>query len=157
MPTGLWFEDERSRWRVRLYKAKKVFWLSYHDDETEARDTLTRALALRAKYKKLNTKEPVSEPSTQNLIRNLRTTENHQLQFKHYLIRDDDILLFNFTPCDICSSPTTGNDTLSLSMDDLDKVQGMDIRSASDEEVVPAINQGGQTLCTYCRNTDDPT
>lgn len=36
--TGLWFEEKRNRWRVRLYHKRRVIHLSYHTTEQEARD-----------------------------------------------------------------------------------------------------------------------
>jgi hypothetical protein len=36
LPPGIWFEDERGRYRVRVYKGTRVIHLSYHDEVDEA-------------------------------------------------------------------------------------------------------------------------
>lgn len=40
---GIWFEEERSRWRVRLYKERKVVHLSYHPTFEEAEQVADKA------------------------------------------------------------------------------------------------------------------
>ena len=155
-PAGLWFEENRNRWRVRLYKNKKVFWLSYHDTEDEALSTLDRVKALRSRYRGLNTKGPVSEPSTHNLIQNLRKVENHQVDYSHYSIDESfkEVILFNPISCACCGSPTLGTDTLTMNMDDLDKLKEMDLKLAP-PNLHSAIDQGGVPLCINCGANDD--
>lgn len=36
LPPGIWYEAERDRFRVRVYKGTHVFHLSYHDDLDDA-------------------------------------------------------------------------------------------------------------------------
>ena len=41
LPRGIWYEESRRRYRVRLYHRQQVIWLTYHvtlDDALSARD-----------------------------------------------------------------------------------------------------------------------
>jgi hypothetical protein len=42
LPRGVWYDDERGRYRCRVYRNNNVYHLSYHDDAPEAIDTLKR-------------------------------------------------------------------------------------------------------------------
>lgn len=48
-PPGLWYEAARNRWRVRLYKQRQLYHLSYHTDYTEALSALHHARRNRPK------------------------------------------------------------------------------------------------------------
>ena len=153
---GLWFEEERNRWRVRLYKDKSVFWLSYHETEDEALDTMERAKGLRSKYKKLNTKAPVLEPSTKNLISNLRAKENHQVDYENFCHDHDEdtIILFTETPCAQCYTPTLGVDNMAMSSSDHDKISNLDIIEI--DMLHPTARMHGSTLlCELCSRDYD--
>jgi hypothetical protein len=40
LPLGVWYEEPRDRYRVRLYKNREVTHLSYHKTQSEAESTL---------------------------------------------------------------------------------------------------------------------
>jgi len=46
MARGVWYEDSRNRWRVRLYYNGHVIHRSYHKDEEEASETHRAAKAI---------------------------------------------------------------------------------------------------------------
>jgi hypothetical protein len=42
LPRGVWYDDERARYRCRVYRNNNVYHLSYHDEAIEAIATLKR-------------------------------------------------------------------------------------------------------------------
>jgi len=52
---GIWYEEARKRYRVRLYKGKKVFHLSYHADYDRALSTYNKVKTLPDKAGTLDT------------------------------------------------------------------------------------------------------
>ena len=40
LPQGIWYEEPRKRYRVRLYRNREVTHLSYHKSQIEAETTL---------------------------------------------------------------------------------------------------------------------
>jgi hypothetical protein len=40
LPLGIWYEEPRNRYRVRLYRNREVTHLSYHKSQLEAEATL---------------------------------------------------------------------------------------------------------------------
>jgi hypothetical protein len=43
LPRGVWFETERQRFRVRMYRRSQVIWLTYHLTLEEALDAHAQA------------------------------------------------------------------------------------------------------------------
>lgn len=54
LPKGLFYEEGRKRFRVRLYHEKRVFHLSYHYSYEEAIATLEAAKNVKRSYKKID-------------------------------------------------------------------------------------------------------
>lgn len=73
---GLWYEAARKRWRVRLYKNRHLYHLSYHADYHEALNTLHDAR--RKRPKAIMNTAPFADkpPTTRNLITGLRQSLN---------------------------------------------------------------------------------
>ncbi len=66
---GLFFDEERQRWRVRLYRDKEIFWLSYHRSEQEAINTLMEAKAARKAPQPVRLERaPIIEPTLPALL-----------------------------------------------------------------------------------------
>lgn len=72
LPKGIYYEESRGRYRVRLYKRSKAVYLSYHPTLEEAVAALTQA---RQAVKQMRTPEPA--PLT--IMRDL-TSIDSQLQ-----------------------------------------------------------------------------
>ena len=51
LPRGIYFEQERSRYRVRLYRRSHVVWRSYHFHLDDALEALSSALEAQAAWK----------------------------------------------------------------------------------------------------------
>lgn len=49
-PTGIYFDKQRNRWRVRLYKQREVVHLSYHPNYQQALATWELAIKERTLY-----------------------------------------------------------------------------------------------------------
>lgn len=66
LPRGLWFDAERNRWRVRLWRNTKMF-ISYHDTYEEALSAHTALKAVTRmvpKRVRRTRTEPVGTPPT---------------------------------------------------------------------------------------------
>lgn len=50
MPVGIYFDKQRTRWRVRLYKQREVVHLSYHPNYQLAHETWKLAVIDRESY-----------------------------------------------------------------------------------------------------------
>lgn len=48
LPRGIWYEEARKRYRVRVYRKNRVIHRSYHQDLDAARRALQQAKQLRA-------------------------------------------------------------------------------------------------------------
>lgn len=57
LPKGLFYEEGRGRFRVRLYHEKRVFHLSYHYSYEEAITTLEATKDIKLSYKKIDRAE----------------------------------------------------------------------------------------------------
>ena len=51
LPKGIYFEVERGRYRVRLYRRSNVIWRTYHFTLEEALEALSAALEAQATWK----------------------------------------------------------------------------------------------------------
>lgn len=69
---GLWYEAARKRWRVRLYKKRHLYHLSYHSDYHEALSALYDARRNRPKAPLVQEPFANKPPTTRNLITGLR-------------------------------------------------------------------------------------
>lgn len=50
LPKGIYFEKQRNRYRVRLYKYRHVVWRSYHNTLHEALNAWAKAVSAQAIY-----------------------------------------------------------------------------------------------------------
>lgn len=65
LPRGIWFEPERHRFRVRLYRRSHVIWLTYHTSLDEAIETLNSALEAQSAWQPIvEQKKPPLVPQT---------------------------------------------------------------------------------------------
>jgi hypothetical protein len=62
VPRGIFFEESRNRYRVRLYYCQQVVWRSYHPDLSEAEETLAVAKNYRRELVRERAKQPPPEP-----------------------------------------------------------------------------------------------
>lgn len=51
LPRGIWFEPERQRYRVRMYRRSQVVWLSYHFTLEEALNAHVQACAFQQAWR----------------------------------------------------------------------------------------------------------
>lgn len=74
---GLWFEAARNRWRVRLYRNRTLFHLSYHASYEDALNALRNARRKRPTAPSISD-TPFAEkpPTTRNLIAGLRQSHH---------------------------------------------------------------------------------
>lgn len=66
LPRGIWYEPDRNRYRVRLYRRSQVVWRSYHFHIEEALEALSSALQAQTTWIPENKKVP--KPHPQNII-----------------------------------------------------------------------------------------
>lgn len=65
LPRGVFFEESRSRYRVRLYFRQNVIWRTYHDDPAAAIVALKQARAYRRSYARQQPRpQPIVLPQT---------------------------------------------------------------------------------------------
>ena len=81
LPTGIWFEAKRNRYRVRVYKYSKVTHRSYH------RELPTALLALEAALEHRDgvtppKKKVASAPTVKNLLGDLAARPNKRHVWK---------------------------------------------------------------------------
>ena len=62
---GLYYEEDRRRWRVRLYYQQELIWRSYHYDEHEALRALRKAQDFRRRLVKAGQLQTLREPPKQ--------------------------------------------------------------------------------------------
>lgn len=65
LPRGIYFEQERKRYRVRLYRRSHVVWRSYHFNLCEAIEALSSALEAQSSWQpSVEIKKPSLVPQT---------------------------------------------------------------------------------------------
>ena len=67
LPRGIYFEEERCRYRVRLYRRSHVVWRTYHFHLEDALEALSSALEAQAAWRPQDQTKKV-RPIPQNIM-----------------------------------------------------------------------------------------